>query len=287
MPWESPYTFLSKMRYNYTMSRIEKKGDFIKICVVYQLGLIEYGEAYELQKKLHQENMSGEIPDTLLLLEHPPTLTIGRSGSMENVLVSKEKLDDEGIAIFSIERGGDVTFHGPGQIVGYPIMDLSSRGKDIQRYVRDIEEVLIRTLKDFSIAAARDESHAGVWVGNEEIAAIGLSVRRWVTMHGFALNVNPNLEHFSYINPCGFPDRRATSMAQLLGRDVPMDAVIRQILAHFSEVFETPIEVTSAPLVTPIPRLIPNSHGIKVKNLVDSVRYIYPTTNQTVTNEVR
>jgi lipoyl(octanoyl) transferase len=178
------------------------------------------------------------ISDTLLLLEHPPTVTIGRSGSMENLLVSKERLTQEGITLFFIERGGDVTFHGPGQLVGYPIMDLSSRGKDIQRYVRDIEEVLIRTLSDFSINAARDEQHAGVWVGNEEIAAIGLSVRRWVTMHGFALNVNPNLEHFSYINPCGFPDRRATSMAQILGHEIAMDGVTGCLLTHFSRVFD-------------------------------------------------
>lgn len=214
------------------------KSYAINTCVVYQLGLVEYGEAYELQRKLHGKRMNEEIPDILLLLEHPPTLTIGRSGSLENVLVSKEKLADEGITLFFIDRGGDVTFHGPGQIVGYPIMDLSSRGKDIQRYVRDIEEVLIRTLKDFSIAATRDESHAGVWVGNEEIAAIGLSIRRWVTMHGFALNVNPDLTHFSYINPCGFPDRRATSMAQLLIHEVAMDEVTDRLLAHFSEVFD-------------------------------------------------
>lgn len=206
-------------------------------CVVYQLGSIEYSEAYELQKRLHRERLKEVIPDTLFLLEHPPTLTIGRSGSLENVLVSKEKLADEGISLFFIERGGDVTFHGPGQIVGYPIMDLSSRGKDIQRYVRDIEEVLIRTLKDFSINAARDERHAGVWVGDEEVAAIGLSIRRWVTMHGFALNVNPNLEHFSYINPCGFPDRKASSMAQLLAHEVEIETAIERLLVHFSEVF--------------------------------------------------
>lgn len=205
--------------------------------MVYRLGLIEYGEAYELQKRLHRERMSNEMPDTLLLLEHPPTLTIGRSGSMENILVSKEKLAAEGISLFSIERGGDVTFHGPGQLVGYHIMDLSSKGKDIRRYVRDIEEVLMRTLKDFSIYAVRDESHAGVWVGKEEIAAIGLSVQSWVTMHGFALNVNPNLEHFSYINPCGLPDRRATSMAALLGHSPSMDDVMNGIIDTCSQVF--------------------------------------------------
>jgi lipoate-protein ligase B len=227
------------------MSWIEKKGDFIKTCIVYQLGLIEYGEAYELQKRLCHDRLKRAISDILLLLEHPPTLTIGKSGSMENILVSKEKLANEKIALFSIDRGGDVTFHGPGQLVGYPIIDLSHRGKDIHRYVHDLEEILIRTLKDFSISAARDKSHAGVWVENEEIAAIGLSVRKWVTMHGFALNVQPNLKHFSFINPCGFPDRKATSMAQLLGYEVAMDKVTDSLLAHFSEVFDIAMEVSS------------------------------------------
>ena len=221
-----------------------KGKDLKKTYVVYQLGSIEYGEAHRLQKRLHRERLNGVIPDTLLLLEHPPTLTIGRSGSLENVLVSKDKLADEGITLFFIDRGGDVTYHGPGQLVGYPIMDLSSRGKDIQRYVRDIEEVLIRTLKDFSINAARDERHAGVWVGDEEIAAIGLSIRRWVSMHGFALNVNPNLEHFSYINPCGFPDRRATSISQVLGHEVAMDKVTDHLFVHFSEVFDITLKAS-------------------------------------------
>jgi lipoate-protein ligase B len=222
-----------------------KGKDLKKTCVVYQFGSFEYGDAYELQKRLHRKRMNKEIPDTLLLLEHPPTFTIGRSGNMENVLVSKEKLADEGISLFFIDRGGDVTFHGPGQIVGYPIMDLSSRGKDIHRYVRDIEEVLIRTLKDFSIAAARDKSHAGVWVGNEEIAAIGLSVRKWITMHGFALNVNLNLENFSYINPCGFSDRRATSISRILGHEIAMGEVTDRLIAHFSEVFDITMKAGS------------------------------------------
>jgi lipoate-protein ligase B len=216
-----------------------------KICVVYHLGMVEYDKAYEFQKRLRRQRLSGEISDTLLLLEHPPTLTIGRLGSLENILVTKEKLADEGIALFFIDRGGDVTYHGPGQIVGYPIIDLSQRGEDIHRYVHDLEEILIQTLKGFSIHATRDKGHAGVWVGSEEVAAIGLSVRRWVTMHGFALNVNPDLEHFTYINPCGLPDRTATSMSQLLGRAVPMETVAERLLAHFSDVLDTSIEVGS------------------------------------------
>lgn len=222
---------------------------FTKTCDVYQLGLVEYGEAYRLQKKLHRQRLNGAISDTLLILEHPPTVTIGRSGSLENVLVSQKQLSQEGITLFFIERGGDVTYHGPGQLVGYPIMDFSHSGKDIHRYVRDLEEVLLRTLKAFSIYATRDNNHAGVWVDEEEVAAIGLSIRRWVTMHGFALNVNPNLKHFSLINPCGFSDRKATSMSQILGREVHMEEVAKSLVAHFSDVFGMTMELGSLPSV--------------------------------------
>jgi lipoate-protein ligase B len=222
-----------------------KEKHLRNICVMYQLGLVEYGEAYRLQKKLHRQRLKGDIPDTLLLLEHPPTVTIGRSGSLENILVSREQLIQEGISLFFIGRGGDVTYHGPGQLVGYPIMDLSRRGKDIHRYVHALEEVLLRTLKDFSIFANRDDSHAGVWVDEEEVAAIGLSIRRWVTMHGFALNINPNIKHFSLINPCGFSNRKATSMSQILGREVDMEEVAKRLVAHFSDVFGKTMEMSS------------------------------------------
>jgi len=245
MPWENQSTFHEMIHQNERVPEMANRNGFSEMCVVYKVGLVEYGEAYQLQKRLQRKRLDGEISDVLLLLEHPPTLTIGRSGTLENVLASREQLTQEGISLFFIERGGDVTYHGPGQLVGYPIIDLSKRGKDIHRYVHDLEDVLMRTLKDFSITAARDESHAGVWVQQQEVAAIGVSIRRWVTMHGFALNVNPNLEHFSFINPCGLSDRKATSMSQLLGREVPMEAVIKQIVAHFSEVFETRIEIGS------------------------------------------
>jgi len=225
---------------------IVNRNAFSKICTVYKLGLVEYGEAYQLQRRLHHQRLEKEISDVLLVLEHPPTLTIGKSGSLDNVLVSREELAQKEVSLFFVERGGDVTYHGPGQLVIYPIMDLSHRGKDIHQYVQDLEEIIIRTLRDFSISANRDEDHAGVWVGKEEVAAIGLSVRRWVTMHGFALNVNPNLKHFSFINPCGFSDRKATSMSQLLGREMPMEAVTKRLVAHFSEVFDTLIEMGSS-----------------------------------------
>jgi len=203
---------------------------------------IEYSEAYEQQKRLWSLRLSDEIPDILLLLEHPPTFTIGKSGKLENLLLTKEELAQCGISLFFTDRGGDITYHGPGQLVAYPIIDLRNWGKDIHRYVRSLEEVVIRTLADFSIAAGRDEKHVGVWVGQEKIAAIGVGVRKWVTMHGLALNVNPNLQHFALINPCGILDRGVTSMTRLLGQDIPMDSVAKKLTEHFAKVFNARIE---------------------------------------------
>lgn len=211
-------------------------------CPVIDLGQAEYGAVYQLQKKIHGRRVKGELSDVVLLVEHPPTFTIGRSGSADNVLISKERLEKENISLFFIERGGDVTYHGPGQLVVYPIFDLSKRDKDIRRYVRDLEEVMIRTLEDFSIRGCRDESHAGVWVNGEEIGAIGISVRKWISMHGVALNVDPVMEHFSYINPCGFVDRRATSMSEVLGRKISPEEVKARFLFHFSDVFKLNME---------------------------------------------
>lgn len=212
-------------------------------CIVYQLGLIEYEDAYHLQRKLLAERLAGQIADTLLLLEHPPTITVGKSGKLENVLASPAQLAKEGVSLVFTDRGGDVTYHGPGQVVGYPIFDLRERGRDAHQFVNNLEEVLIRTLSDFSLKSSRDENHAGVWVGDEEIAAIGLSIRKWITMHGFALNVNTDLTQFSLINPCGFASRKATSMAQLLGQDIPVETVTERLLAHFAEVFEAHLEL--------------------------------------------
>jgi len=208
-------------------------------CVVYWLGLIGYRDAYQLQKKLLQQRLDGQIGDTLLLLEHPPTITVGKSGKVENILASQVKLAREGVSLVFTDRGGDVTLHGPGQLVGYPIMDLKEQNKNSRRYLHNLEETLIRTLVDFNIESHRDKGHPGVWVGDNEIAAIGLRLRKWITMHGFALNINTDLTLFSLINPCGFSDRTATSMAHLLGKEVPVDAVIERFIIHFSEVFHT------------------------------------------------
>ena len=212
------------------------------MCVVLELGLIEYQEAYNLQRNLHRQRVEGKIPDVLLLLEHPPTITIGKSGTPDNVLVSRERLAREGISVFFTDRGGDVTYHGPGQLVGYPLVDLRQRGKDLHGYVKKLEEVILRILKDFSIRGDRDECHPGVWVDGEEIAAIGLSLRNWVSMHGFALNINVDLEHFSFVNPCGFSDRRVTSMSKILGSHVPMHEATNSLITHFCRVFDFPYQ---------------------------------------------
>ena len=214
------------------------------LCVVYQPGVMVYDEAHRLQKNLLRKRLAGEIPDVLILLEHPPTFTIGKSGTPDNVLISQARLAQEGICLFFTDRGGDVTYHGPGQIVGYPIMDLRARNRDIHKYVHDLEEVLIKTVQDFSISADRDGGHRGVWVGYDELAAIGLGVVKWITMHGFALNVNSNLDHFSFINPCGFSDRNATSLSKLLSRKVSIKAVTEKLLVHFSQVFDAQMELT-------------------------------------------
>jgi len=207
-------------------------------CAVWRLGVVEYGAAYRLQKKIHEQRVAGEAGDTLLLLEHPPTITVGKAGRLENILVPRQTLEQMGISLYFVDRGGDVTYHGPGQLVGYPILDLSSRGGDLKRYVRQLEEVLIRTLEDFSIKAGRDPKHVGVWIGQKKIASIGLSIREWVTMHGFALNVRTNLEHFSLIHPCGFKDRKTTSMQEVLGFQPSMEEVTERLLRHFSDVFD-------------------------------------------------
>ena len=213
-------------------------------CVVRRLGQIEYQEAYELQKELLQERLKGQIADTLLLLEHPPTITVGKAGKLENVLVSPAELATAGVSLILTDRGGDVTYHGPGQIVGYPILDLRERNRDAHQYVHNLEEVLIRTLADYGIESERDPSHAGVWVNDEEVAALGLSIHRWITMHGFALNVNTDLNHFSLINPCGFTSKTATSLARLLGYKLSTGEVTDRLLFHFAEVFEVELKFT-------------------------------------------
>lgn len=209
-------------------------------------GLMDYAEALALQEKLMLLRQNKKTGDMLILLEHPPVLTIGRRGSADNIHLSREELESEGVSIYEVSRGGDVTYHGPGQLVGYPVMDLNDYGRDIKEYVHKIEEVIIRLLgAEFGIEAGRDEGkYTGVWTGNEKITAIGIAVKRWVTMHGFAFNVNTNLEHFKWIVPCGITDKGVTSLQKLLGRPLDMKQVTDMTARYFCEVFDLqPYEV--------------------------------------------
>ena len=210
---------------------------------VRRLGLVEYGAGLELQAGLVEERRSGAIGDTLLLLEHPPVITLGvkTRGKHANIVASPEVLAAEGVAVFETGRGGDITYHGPGQLVGYPILDLRPDRCDVHRYVRDLEEALIIALRDCGIESSRLAGRTGVWVGpeghEEKIAAIGVRISRWITSHGFALNVGTNLRHFQLIVPCGIADRGVTSVERLLGRSVPMMDVEDAVVRAFGRVF--------------------------------------------------
>jgi len=198
-----------------------------------------YAEALALQRSLVEERKAGTVDDLLLLVEHPHVLTLGvrGDGGRSHVLATAEALAARGIDIHETGRGGDITYHGPGQIVGYPIIDLKPDRLDVHRYVRDLEEVLIRTVAEYGIEAGRVEGLTGVWVGQEKLAAIGVRISRWVTSHGFALNVTTDLEYFQLIVPCGIADRGVTSLSRLLGRSVDRAEVEKRLVAHFGRVF--------------------------------------------------
>lgn len=200
-----------------------------------RLGTVPYAEALALQTDLHARRTRGEIPDTLVLLEHPHVYTIGRRGSADDVLWDAETLRRRGVDVVEADRGGQVTYHGPGQLVGYPIIDLGP-GADLVGYVRRLEDVLIATLARFDISAVRDPANTGVWVGNAKIAAIGVRVTRSVTKHGFALNVSPDLSYFAGIVPCGIFDKGVTSMAEL-GVAASVDVVTDVVADVFVEIF--------------------------------------------------
>lgn len=208
---------------------------------VRRLGRIGYAEGLELQKKLVEQRKAGEIPDQLLLLEHPPVITLGvkTRNNQTNIVATPQALAEEGVDVFETGRGGDVTYHGPGQLVGYPILDLKPDRCDVHKYVRDIEEVMIRTAASFGVEAGRLPGLTGAWVGDEKLAAIGVRISKWVTSHGFAFNVNTALRHFDFIVPCGITDRGVTSLEKLVGRAVPMDEVEDVVETAFREVFSS------------------------------------------------
>jgi lipoyl(octanoyl) transferase len=210
---------------------------------VRNLGTIDYQSALDLQRELVEQRKCGDISDQLLLLEHPDVITLGVKNRSDraHVLETDESLAAKGIALFETGRGGDVTYHGPGQLVGYPIIDLKPDRCDVHRYVRDLEEVLIRAVSDFGIEAGRMEGLTGIWVGPDgskaKLAAIGVRISRWVTSHGFALNVSTDLSRFGLIVPCGIADKGVTSMQRLLERPVIMDEVAKAVASRFAETF--------------------------------------------------
>jgi lipoyl(octanoyl) transferase len=205
-----------------------------------RLGLVGYDEALELQRELVEARRANRVPDLLLLLEHAPVITLGVRSEVAraNVITTGERLAALGIEVHETGRGGDVTYHGPGQIVGYPILDLRPDRCDVHKYVRDLEEVMIRTCADFGISAGRIAGLTGTWVGADKIGAIGIRISRWITSHGFAFNVRTDLDHFKLIVPCGISDRGVTSLERVTGRTIALDEVQDALVRRFSEVFE-------------------------------------------------
>ncbi|TMQ65978.1 MAG: lipoyl(octanoyl) transferase LipB [Candidatus Eisenbacteria bacterium] len=216
---------------------------------VYDLGRVPYREALAFQRRAVEMRSRDEAPDVLYIVEHDPVVTVGRSGHPENLRAGQDELRRRGVDLVSVERGGDVTYHGPGQIVGYPIVSLAGLpgGRDLHRYLRDLEQALIDCLGAFGLPAARNPSYTGVWVGEKKVAAIGVAVRHWVAFHGFALNVDPDLSHFDLIHPCGIRHLGVASMASLLGHAPPREAVLAQLARAFSRVWDRPVD-SPAPL---------------------------------------
>jgi len=237
------------------------------------LDLVPYEEALDLQHRIVAARKRGQGDDVLILLEHPPVLTLGRHATEENILASREALDQMGISVHRVERGGEVTYHGPGQLVGYPILNLRRYGKDVGRFMHNLEEVIIRTLRDFGVEGERIEGLIGVWVRDRDwaanlreslaragldvasaeeatrwkkIAALGARIEQWITYHGFALNVQPNLHHYDLIVPCGIQEHGVTSMQAELGTTVDMAEVRRKLAGHFARIFDcalTPVSL--------------------------------------------
>ena len=205
-----------------------------------RLGLVPYDEALVMQRRLVEERRAGRVPDLLLLLQHPAVITLGvkGDGGRANIVATDARLAELGIAVQETGRGGDVTYHGPGQIVGYPILDLKPDRCDVHRYVRDLEEVMIRVCADYGVTAGRIKGLTGTWVGAEKIGAIGVRLSRWITSHGFAFNVSTNLDHFKLIVPCGISDRGVTSLERATGRRVPIEDAEDAIVRRFQEIFE-------------------------------------------------
>jgi lipoate-protein ligase B len=218
-----------------------RKHDIDKICWLVDLGLIPYLAAWELQQQLVEARKAGAIPDVLLVCEHPHVITLGRNGKREHLRAGDRLLAQMSVEFHPSDRGGDITYHGPGQIVGYPILDLARHRRDVRWYVAQLEEAMIRISADFGVAARRAEGRHGVWVdaaaGEEKLGALGVRLSRWVASHGFAYNVSTDLRYFDLIVPCGIAGSRATSLERVLGRAIDIGAVRARVATHFAEVF--------------------------------------------------
>jgi len=205
---------------------------------ILDLGARDYKEVWELQKVIHEKRIVGEISNTLILVEHNPVITMGKSGQKGNVLLPVESLKDKGVDFYHIERGGDATYHGPGQLVGYPIFNVKDGLAGIKPFIAGIEEAIIATLADFGIEGRKKEKMIGVWMGKGKVCSIGIAVKKWVSFHGFALNVNTDLKYFDLIVPCGLKNVEMTSMQQILGKEVSMDEVKKSVIRDFGKIFK-------------------------------------------------
>jgi len=218
----------------------DSKGSHVsskKVCVACYLGLIPYELTLKLQQRLTQARAEADVPDVLLILQHPPVLTIGRFRGEEDIIAPREALIKEGIPIFHTNRGGGITYHGPGQLVGYPILNLKENGLGVRQYISKLETVIIKLLLDLGIEGHRVAKYPGVWVGEKKVCSIGIHVRHHITMHGFALNVSNDLRYFEYIRPCSLRSGMMTSLSELLGYPVEIETIIGNLLHSFSETF--------------------------------------------------
>ena len=205
---------------------------------IMDLGLIDYKKAWDLQHHLWSRRVEEELPDLLILLEHSHVITLGRRGNREHLIVAPEILEEMKIPIFHVERGGDITYHGPGQMVVYPILNLKEYGYRVVQYVNQLEEVILRVIRDFGIEGRRNPLNRGVWVEGEKIASVGVAIKQWISFHGFALNYETDLKYFDLIDPCGLQGIKVTSMAEILGAKVSRERLSERILFHFKELFQ-------------------------------------------------
>jgi lipoate-protein ligase B len=205
---------------------------------IIDLGLLEYEKAWHLQHQLWSRRVEEALPDLLLILEHPHVITLGRRGNRSHLIASPEVLEAMKIPIFHVERGGDVTYHGPGQMVVYPVLGLKEYGYRLIRYIGQLEEVILCVLKDFGIEGRRDPLNRGIWVNGEKIASVGVTIKRWVSFHGFSLNYETDLKYFELIHPCGLEGRKMTSMAKILGTIISRERLVERIAFHFKQIFE-------------------------------------------------